>query len=225
MATPPLFSVFGRSPIRPLQKHMLAVLSCVEKLLPFLEAVKLQDWQLAEERQIEIARLENDADTLKSDLRSHLPKSLFLPVARTDLLELLSMQDRVANRAKDIAGLMLGRQMSLPKNITDDFFAFAERCVDAARQAQKAINELDELFETGFSGNEVSVIEDMIQKLSNIEYDTDTMQIALRKQLFAIEKDLPAVDVMFLYQIIEWMGDLADRAQNVGDRLEILLAR
>lgn len=224
MATPPIFSVFGRSPIRPLQKHMSAVIACVEQFLPFLEAVKANDWQLAEKRQREIAKLENDADTLKSDLRTHLPKSLFLPVARTDLLELLTMQDRVANRTKDIAGLMLGRTMVLPETIANEFFTFAERCVDATRQAQKAISELDELFETGFSGNEVNLIENMIGKLSSIEHDTDTMQISLRKQLFAIENDLPPVEVIFLYKIIEWTGDLADRAQNIGDRLEILLA-
>ena len=30
---------------------------------------------------------------------------------------------------------------------------------------------------------------------------------------------------MFLYQIIDWVGDLADLAERVGARLEILLAR
>ena len=40
-----------------------------------------------------------------------------------------------------------------------------------------------------------------------------------------LEKDLNPVDVMFLYQIIEWVGDLADLAERVGARLEILLAR
>jgi uncharacterized protein Yka (UPF0111/DUF47 family) len=30
---------------------------------------------------------------------------------------------------------------------------------------------------------------------------------------------------MFLYKIIDWIGDLADRAQQVGSRLELLLAR
>jgi hypothetical protein len=51
------------------------------------------------------------------------------------------------------------------------------------------------------------------------------MQIKLRSELLAIENDLNPVDVMFLYQIIEWIGDLADLAERVGSRLEILLAR
>ncbi|HBP75141.1 MAG TPA: phosphate transport regulator, partial [Alcanivorax sp.] len=37
--------------------------------------------------------------------------------------------------------------------------------------------------------------------------------------------ELPPVDVIFLYKIIEWIGDLADRAQKVGGRLQLLLAR
>jgi len=51
------------------------------------------------------------------------------------------------------------------------------------------------------------------------------MQIKLRSDLLAIENDLNPVDVMFLYQIIEWIGDLADLSERVGSRLEILLAR
>ena len=225
MPTPPIFSVFGRSPIRPLQQHMSAVIACVEQFLLFLDAAAKQgDWVLAEKYQKEVVRLRNNAKDLRSDLRTHLPKSLFLPVARTDLLELLTMQDRIASRAKDIAGLMLGRQMIFPAMLTSEFFTFAERCVDAVQQAQIAISELDDLFETGFSGNEIHLIEGMIEKLSDIECDTDTMQITLRKQLFAIENTLPPIHVIFLYRILEWTGDLADYAHNVGDRLEILLA-
>ena len=51
------------------------------------------------------------------------------------------------------------------------------------------------------------------------------MQVAIRTQLFAVENELPPVQVIFLYRIIEWVGDLADLAQRVGSRLEIMLAR
>ena len=68
------------------------------------------------------------------------------------------------------------------------------------------------------------VIEGMILKLDKIEHETDEMQITIRQKLFDIEKELPAVDVIFLYKIIEWVGDLADRAQKVGGHLQILMA-
>ncbi|MCY1544656.1 hypothetical protein D9M68_805550 [compost metagenome] len=169
--------------------------------------------------------MEGEADKLKKSVRLHLPKSLFLPVPRSDLLELLSVQDKVANRAKDIAGLMLGREMAIPQGLQPLMRAFVLRTVDASAQALKAMNELDELLETGFGGREAALVESMVEELESIEQDTDRMQVEVRRALFKLEKELPPVDVMFLYKIIEWIGDVADRAERVGNRLEQLLAR
>ncbi len=223
--TSPIFEMFGRSPIRPLQEHMNKVTVCAEALLPFFEAVLAEDWPKAERRYNKIDKLENEADTLKRELRLHLPKGLFLPVARTDLLELLSAQDRIANKAKDVAGLFLGRKMALPAKIADSYISFVKRGIDAAQQANKAINELDELLETGFKGNEVKLVNSMIQKLDKIESDTDKMEVKIRKKLFEFEEKLPPIQVIFLYKSVDWTGDLADCAQTVGGRLQLLLAR
>ncbi|MEH6498516.1 MAG: TIGR00153 family protein [Pseudoalteromonas distincta] len=225
MPSNPFLNLFGRSPIGPMQQHIGKAHECAAQLVPFIDAVIANDWVEAERLQLQISQLERDADKLKKDVRVHLPKSLFLPVPRSDLLELLSVQDKVANRAKDIAGLMLGRQMTIPEPIQESFKFFVQRSVDAAAQALKAMNELDELLETGFAGREVTLVENLIEELDRIEHDTDTLQIKLRSDLFKLEKDLPPINVMFLYQIIEWIGDVADRAQRVGNRLEQLMAR
>ena len=105
------------------------------------------------------------------------------------------------------------------------FSVYLARCIEATEKAADAINELDDLLETGFRGREVVLVEKMINQLDEIEDDTDSMQITLRKDLLALEHDLNPVDVIFLYQIIDWVGDLADLAERVGARLEILLAR
>ncbi len=225
MPTNPFISLFGRSPIGPMQQHIAKAHECAANLLPFFQAVVADDWALAEQVQQEMSRLEHEADKLKKSVRQHLPKSLFLPVPRSDLLELLSVQDKIANRAKDIAGLMLGRQMSIPQGLQPLMLTYVQRSVDASAQALKAMNELDELLETGFGGREAALVESMIEVLDEIENDTDRLQVEVRRALFGQEKDLPPVDVMFLYKIIDWVGDVADRAQRVGNRLEQLLAR
>lgn len=219
----PILNMFGRSPIRPLQEHIDKAHNCAENLIPFIDAVFAENWKLAEEKQLEIAKLEKQADNLKKDLRLHLPKGLFLPVPRTDILELLATQDQIANRSKDIAGIILGRRMKFV-SIAENYKIFLQRCIDASRQARKAINELDELLETGFRGSEVNLVEEMITQLDAIEHDTDDMQVDIRYQLYQIEADLPPVDVVFMYKVIEVTGDLADCAQRVGARLELLLA-
>lgn len=221
----PILQMFGQSPIRPLQTHMEKAYACVAELWPFFQMVLAQDWQQARDYQQTIVRLEREADDLKKDLRLHLPKSLFLPVPRTDLLEMLTIQDRLPNKAKDIAGLVIGRQMQIPQPIANAYTTLLQRSIDAAQQAERAIEELDELLETGFRGNEVSVVEAMIVELDKIERATDEIQIEIRQILFNLEKTLPPVDVIFLYKVIEWTGDLADHAHDVGGQLCLLLAR
>lgn len=221
----PVLQMFGQSPIRPLQTHMEKAYACVEMLQPFFHAVLNNDWDKAQDLQQQIVALESEADNLKKDLRLHLPKSLFLPVPRTDLLQMLTMQDFLPNKAKDIAGLVLGRRMYFPAEIASQFMELLQRCLDAAKQAQQAIEELDELLETGFRGNEVKIVENMIVVLDRIEHETDKMQVEIRRIVFGLEKTLPAVDVMFLYRAIEWVGDLADDAHTVGGQLYLLLAR
>ncbi|HEX5340219.1 MAG TPA: DUF47 family protein, partial [Gammaproteobacteria bacterium] len=91
-------------------------------------------------------------------------------------------------------------------------------------QAMRTVAELDELFEAGFRGIEVQTIQAMIEELDRIERDTDRIEIELRAALFAIEKQLSPIDVMFHYQIIDGIGELADLSHRVGNRLELLLA-
>jgi hypothetical protein len=217
--------MFGASPVRPLQKHMESVQTCVQQLVPFFDAVLAHNWDEAGKCRDEIARLEGAADDLKRELRLNLPKGLFMAVSRRDLLEVLTMQDKIANKAKDITGLIIGRQMEFPESIGPLLKDFIQRSIDASAQAQKAINELDELVETGFRGTEVKLVESMIKTLDEIESDTDKIQVQVRAELFAIESHLNPVEVMFLYRIIDWIGDLGDLAQRVGSRLELMLAR
>ena len=221
----PIYSLFGTSPIRPLQIHMAKVLECVSELAPMIEATLARDFSSMEQTQETIAAFESEADDLKHQLRLNLPRNLFLPVERRDLLELLTMQDKVANQVKDIAGLIRGRQMEIPAAMGELFLRFIHRTVDACVQAKTAVDELDELVETGFKGTEVNRVEEMINELDRIEKDTDNLQVEVRAQLFAMERALPPIDVMFLYRLIDWVGETSDLAQRVGSRLQVLLAR
>jgi predicted phosphate transport protein (TIGR00153 family) len=220
-----IFNMFGPSPIRPIEQHMHKTYLCAKQLYPFFEAVLQQDWVSASAIKEKIVAIEKEADVIKRNLRLHLPAGLFLPVSRTDLLELLSAQDRIANKAEDIAGLIIGRQMVIPEAISSLFMPFLMRCLDAAKQACKAINELDELLETGFRGSEVNIVEEMILQLDEIEQDSDEKLAELRHCIFKLEKELTPIDVVFLYKLVQWIGDLADHAQTVGGRLQILIAR
>ena len=219
-----LANIFGSSPVQPLEKHIDISYQCAKQLRAFFSAAVKGDWDGALEARKEIEQLEHDADNLKKEIRLHLPKSLFMPVPREDLLELLLVQDKIANRTKDVSGIVMGRKMQIPAVIAEQFLDFVDRNIDAAKQARKSVRELDELFTSGFRGAEVKLVAAMIEELDRIETDTDDMQASLRAALFKIEDSLNPIDAIFIYQVIELTGEIADMAERVGRRLELLLS-
>lgn len=226
MPSNPIFPrLFGRSPIRPIQEHMKIAARTASELLRFMDRVLDGNWKEAQVHADLVVKLEGEADAIKREIRRNLPHSLFMPVSRSDLLELLHTQDKIPNVSKDIVGLTLGRHMSIPKELGAKMRDYVEHSVGATNLALQALNELDELVETGFSGAEIDIMTGMIKRLDSAEHDTDIKQIGVRNLLFSIEKDLNPVDVMFLYRIIDWIGDIADYSQTVGNRLLYLIAR
>ena len=220
-----LGNLFGRSPIGPIQEHMQVANGAVQLLPDLFRAAAAGDWSAAKILHKEIEQAERAADKLKRSVRRHLPKSLFLPVPRSDLLGLVSMQDSVANTARDVAVIVMGRNMQFPESLQVGLLEFVEACSATSNQALLAIQELDELLEVGFSGREVKRVEAMLKQLDKMERLTDKLAVNLRGKLFKIESELPPVDVMFYYRVMSLLGSVADEAESVGDRLQVLMAK
>ena len=223
--TNPIMSLFGKSPFKSLQLHMRAVNGCVAEVPALFQAVIDGDSSKLEEQKNRIFEHEQKADEIKNELRDHLPRSMFLPVDRRDLLEVLGMQDSIADTAQDIAGLLVERNMEVPQGMAEPLMKLVGRCLDACEHAGRIIEEMDELVEMGFRGAEAEQVEKMVADLNGIEEETDQMGMELTRTLFSQEDAMKPVSVWFWYQLIQWIGDLGDYAEKVGDRLRLLLAR
>ncbi|MGE4570377.1 MAG: TIGR00153 family protein [Gammaproteobacteria bacterium] len=225
MARNNISGLFGKSPINPLQQHMKQVHMCLKEFSTFAKAASVENWEKAEASRDLIVKKENKADELKKKLRMNLPSTFMMPFSRRDLLDLLLIQDSIANITKDLAGLMMTRKMVFPAVIAPGFLDLVTVCINTSDAALEAINELDELLETAFGSRERKKVDTIVSKINALEHDSDKAQHLVRNQLFALETTLPPVDVMFYYRAIEWLGETADAAQKVGSRLEIMLAK
>ena len=217
--------LFGQSPFLPLQTHMRVVLECAREIQPLIEALARGDQATVVKAKDHIFEREAEADRIKNELRLQLPRSLFMPVDRRDLLEVLHMQDAIANTAQDVAGLLIERQMSIPEFMHDPLIALTSRCIDTCEHSASIIETLDELLAMGFRGREVEKVDAMLAELNSIEDETDELGITLARSLFNHESEMDPVSVMMWYRLIEWIGDLADYAEKVGDRLRLLIAK
>lgn len=204
---------------------MRVVLECARDVVPLFEAFAAGDQASLQAAHDRINSSEGEADSIKNSIRLAMPKSLFMPVDRRDLLELLDLQDSIADTAQDIAQLLLQRQMSLPNDLQQTLQQLVSRCVATCEQAGLVIEEFDELLETGFRGREASRVEAMLVELNAMETETDVIGASLSQSLFALEDQMKPVDVMMWYRLIEWIGDLADFAEKSGNRVRLLIAR
>ena len=219
-----LSELFVSSPIKPLQKHISKALECSEALEGLLQAAFDGDWDKVKKAKNNIIKLEKKADKIKRDIRLHLPKGWFMAADRRDLLSLLTSQDKIADCAEDIAQIIFIRQMQFPESLQSEIMAFLVRAIDSVRVADKAINELDELVTAGFKGRERKVVESLLKELDKIENETDEMQEAILIKLREFENQLQGPEMMFTYRAIGLIAKLADNAERVADRLELVVA-
>ncbi len=218
-------NIFGASPVQPLERHIDLCHEAATQLGPFFEAVLAADWTSADGIRRDVDRLEHEADDLKKEIRLHLPRSLFLPVPRQDLLELLLVQDQIANQTRRVVSTVMVRRLSIPEPLAGRMRELVARVIDASAQARRSVRELDEMFSSGFRGAEADLVASMIDEIDRLETDTDRMQYALFGALHELEATLNPVDAVFLYRVVEMLGEIADVAERVGRRLELLLAR
>jgi predicted phosphate transport protein (TIGR00153 family) len=223
--TNPLLKLFGQSPFKPLQEHMRVVVRCADEVPGLFAALCEDDRKKIGEIRDEIFALENKADEIKNELRSHLPKTLFMPVDRRDILEILDLQDSIADTAQDIAGALMVRQPKVLEPIRGPLLDLTDRCLEACHQMARIMEQLDELVETGFRGRDSEIVLAMIDELNRIETDTDHKAIHLLTELFAHEGEIDPVSLMVWHRLIRWIGDLANYSEKVGNRLRLLIAR
>jgi len=222
--TNPLGRLFGPNPFSLLKEHMRVALSCAEELPGLFQALLDGDRTEVKRRKDLIFTLEQDADDIHKKVRQHLPRTFLLPVNRRDLLDLLEMQDKIADVTQDVAGLLVERQMTVPDGIQGHIMPYVEECIKVCRYGASIVEELDELLETGFSGPEAVSVSSMIDTLNEMEDVSDERGMDIARALFKFEDQMNPVSVIFWHRLIEWIGDTADYAEAVGNRLRLMIS-
>ena len=218
-------SLLAESPFSGLQEHMEVDNKASEALKSFIKSAVESDWKTAKEHRETIVKLEHQADEIKNNIRNHLPKSLLMSVSRQDVLDLVFTMDGIPNASKDISGVMIGRKMVIPEQMSKQFTDCVNSAIRATHQACDAIKKVNEMQRSGFGGKNASELYDLVAQIEQLEQENDELEISLRNELFKIEQDLPPVDVIFLYDIINKIGILADISQTLGHILIRLVAK
>lgn len=220
-----ILSLFGRSPFGPIQAHMEKTRGCIERIQPLFGALWAGQGEDLKRISREIYDLESAADTIKNDLRNHLPKSVFLPIARGDLLEILDVQDSIADRCQDLGTILTLRKWALHQALKGPLDELLREATKVCTEAADIVDQLDELVETSFGGKEAAKVLGMIERLNADETIADSSGIACSKRLFELENELGPIDVVMWSRVFDLIGEMANTAERLGNRLRLLIAK
>ena len=218
-----LAKLFAKSPFAPLQKHMQDVNECVKKVKEIFEALEENDSKSVIRISEEISKLEAIADTTKNELRNHLPGGLFMPVSKAALLEILSLQDDIADDCEDIGILLTLKNLTLKYIFKDDFKSFLNKNFETYELIKEIINEFDNLLETSFTGREAEKVRSMVSNVALKEHETDLTQRKLLKNIFSNEDQFTHAEFQLWLLILREIRTLSNTSEKLAHRIRNLL--
>jgi len=220
-----ILNLFRNSPFDPLYKHGEKVTECTDLVKPLFEAIISGDTKEQKILSKRICDAEKEADLLKTEIRRIMPKGIFLPVNREDLLRYLKIQDDLADTVEDIAVLSSVKSLSIPPDLSDIILEYVDTVLNVCKLADEATDHLKPLVEAGFRGDDFTDVLELAEKAEAAEHDADDAGLEVARKLFSHEDEMKTTDVMLWFRILDLLGDLADYADKTGEWLRNMLEK
>lgn len=220
-----ILGLFAESPFGPLRELAHKVQECAEEVPTLFDALFEGDYEAVHAAAEELSHLEHEADVVKDKVRDKLPKTIFLPVDRRDLLDVIATLDAVADCAEDVGILFTLRRMEPHEQLVEPLRKLLRRVMRVVDQAVDIVDQLDVLVEVGFKGPEAVRVKEMIDELNRLEHEADVVQDDLARKLFALEEDISPGSLFIWNKILNKVGDIANTSEKMGNRLRLFLAQ
>ncbi|MDB2525275.1 TIGR00153 family protein [Mariniblastus sp.] len=211
--------LFGRSPFSQIQLHMEQVNKCIGKMSDALDAVKAGNFESLDRISNEVSELEHEADQIKADIRERLLKRFFMPIDRSEVLEILSLQDSLADTAEDVCKVLTLKRLPFPEDLVEDFDKFVGFNIKACEICASIINQMDELIESGFGGIEAERIRGLAKETALAEHEADVVQLQLLKKIYAHDTDFSTGEFHLWMRVTRVLSRLANDSENLANRI------
>ncbi len=157
-----------------------------------------------------IRGLENKADALRREIESQLYRHSLIPENRGDVLGLLESLDNIIDTAKEAVVNFAVEKPDIPMELIKKYIALSDTVIHAAEFTVLASREFFK---------DVSAVKNFLHKVYFYEKEADKTGEHLKRAVFALSIDLSRK--MHLSNFIRHIDNIADRSEEVADRLTI----
>ncbi len=192
-------------------------------LKDLFQALGQEDFAKVEEIATKIAEFEHAADLTKNDIRNQLTKNIYIPMEKSQVLDILTIQDSLADRAEDIGVLLSIKPLPLPAFFKETFELFLAKNLETFKITCLIMKEMHELLDFSFGGVEAEKVRVMVEDVAYREHEVDLIQRKLLKILFQNE-DQMSYGTFFLWQkICSAIGSISNLSENLAYRIRMTL--
>jgi uncharacterized protein len=165
---------------------------------------------VAEQKLAQLTALENRCDALRRTIEATLYTEMLIPESRSDVLHLLGELDDLLDGFKASLTEFVVERPEVRAEYRPDVLELSSLVVESCESAVRAARAFF---------RDVPAIRDHVHKTGYYEKESDIVALRLRKALF--DSDMTLSQKMHLRDALEFLADIANAAEDCGDRLTI----
>ena len=219
----PFFNFFVTSPFEKVFEHATKVGSCGPIFLEAVESYLEGNMDRFEILKEEIRDLEAECDTIKRNIRSHLPRNILMPVEKPLLFGFLREADKVVDCVKNALYWLSYLNKPFPVEARKEYLLLIKEVSDFLGLLPEMVQRAHTFFVSRIERDRISV-KDIVKEIRFRERESDYLEKSLMVRLCADEKIDPKVFFLMI-RLVETTGDIADHLENSADMIRAMIAR
>ncbi len=196
--------------LRHLRQVDAALVSFHESLMAY---VVEKDIEKAKELAFKTHEAEGRADDIRREVEVELLSGALLAASRRDILEIIEQVDRLANSGEATLDTLILERIAIPEEITPYIEGIA---AETEKIREEVKNALHALFRRPTSAlthtKEIEILEGKVDRLEREALKT------------VFKMDIELARKLQLRDFIEDLVELSDRAEDLSDRIDIMVA-
>ena len=169
------------------------------------------DLEEFEKRSRLVDRLESNGDNIRREVENRIYLEMLIPEARGDVLALLENSDNVLNALADTIMEFSIEKPEFPEDLKDQIENLAGVSVETVEEMVATVR--------AYFKN-ITAVRDHLTKVMFYENESDKVGERIKRQVFSKE-DLPLCSKIQIKTFVMYLQEIADKAEDVGDRVAI----
>jgi len=172
-----------------------------------------QDYSKAKKLALDTHVAEGKADDIRREVETRLLGGALLAPSRRDILNVIEQVDRLANSGEAVLDRLLLERIEVPEEIRPAIEEISKKTREIIDDVNAAVGALF---------HDIRRVVEYTKRIEHGEGEVDHLERKVLKALFKMDIDL--AHKLQLRDFIEELVELSDRAEDLSDLLDVLVA-